>query len=273
MSKNEKENFKDSRYSVPNLERALVIMEYLIDQPKGMGITELTEELQFSKNSVFRITTTLLNHGYLIRDAQKRFRISKKLLAMGCKTIGESHFMEFSLDVMRECRDELKETILIGTMIENQGVVMEQVLGSHPFKFSLDLGMRLPVHCAAPCKAMMAFMPKSEQELILKEAVFTKHNENTITTPAAFLQELRVVKECGYALDRAEQLKGIHCIAAPIFDQYGKPIASIWTTGPSEHLPESNFSEFGEIMKKYAQQISYRMGYKAMEDSPILDDA
>ena len=273
MTKDENKTYKDSRYSVPNLERALVIMEFLLDQSKGMGITELTEQLKFSKNSVFRITTTLLNHGYLIRDAQKRFRVSKKLLAMGCKTIGESHFMEFSLDIMRECRDELKETILIGTMIENQGVVMEQVLGSHPFKFSLDLGMRLPVHCAAPCKAMMAFMSLSEQKSILEHAEFTIHNENTISSASEYLEELKEVKKCGYALDRAEQLKGIHCISAPVFDQYGKPIAAIWTTGPSEHLPADRFEEFGEMMKKYAQMISYRMGYKAMEDSPILDEA
>lgn len=273
MTKKDQETFKDSRYSVPNLERALVIMEFLLDHPKGMGITELTEELGFSKNSVFRITTTLLNHGYLIRDAQKRFRVSKKLLAMGCKTMGESHFMEFSLDVMRECRDELKETVLIGTMVENEGVVMEQVLGSHPFKFALDLGMRLPVHCAAPCKAMMAFMPESEQKIILKDVTFTRHNENTITTPEAFLKELKEVKECGFALDRAEQLKGIHCVSAPVFDQYEKPIAAIWITGPSEHLPASDFDELGKKMMKYAQMISYRMGYKAMEDSPILDEA
>jgi len=273
MVKKEQETFKDSRYSVPNLERALVIMEFLLDQPKGLGITELTEELKFSKNSVFRITTTLLNHGYLIRDAQKRFRVSKKLLAMGCKTIGETHFMELSLDIMRECRDELKETILIGTMIENQGVVMEQILGSHPFKFSVDLGMRLSVHCAAPCKAMMAFMNESEQKQIIKEATFTKYNENTIITPEALMKELKEVKMYGYALDRAEQLKGIHCISAPVFDQYGKPIAAIWTTGPSEHLPAEKFKELGETIKRYAQKISYRMGYKAMEDSPIIDEA
>jgi len=273
MAIKEQETFKDSRYSVPNLERALVIMEFLLDHPKGMGITELTEELNFSKNSVFRITTTLLNHGYLIRDAQKRFRVSKKLLAMGCKTIGESHFMEVSLDVMRECRDEVKETILIGTMIENEGVVMEQVLGSHPFKFSLDLGMRLPVQCAAPCKAMMAYMSDSDKKLILKNAEFTIHNENTIPTHEAYLKELKEVKKCGYALDRAEELEGIHCIASPVFDQYGKPIAAIWTTGPAIHLPADRFEELGETIKRYAQMISYRMGYKAMEDSPIIDEA
>ena len=257
-------DFKESKYHVPNLERALVIMEFLIDYPDGLGITELTKKLNYSKNSVFRITATLLEHGYLSRDEQKRFKLSKKLLAMGCRTISQEHFIEHSLDIMRKCRDDLKETILIGTMIEHEGVVIEQVLGSHPFKFSLDQGMRMPIHSAAPCKAMIAFMSKSEQNNIIRQAAFKKFNENTITTVKEYREELTKVKELGYAVDREEQLFGIHCIATPIFDQYSNPIAAIWVTGPSAHLPAEDFEEIGEKMKKYAHEISVRMGYQAL---------
>ena len=69
------ETFKDSRYKVPNLERALVLMEHLLDYPMGRTAAELTEDLEFSKNSVFRITMTLLNHHFLIRDETKRFKL------------------------------------------------------------------------------------------------------------------------------------------------------------------------------------------------------
>ena len=136
MANETQEDFKESRYKVPNLERALVIMEHLIAHPQGLSITEITEHLGLSKNSVFRITMTLLGHGYVTRDEQKRFCLSKKLLLMGCQSMGENSFIENSLDIMRLCRDEVKESIFIGTLIENEGVVVEQVLGTHPFKFN-----------------------------------------------------------------------------------------------------------------------------------------
>ena len=176
----EKETFKDSRYKVPNLERGLVIMEHLIGCPEGQTVTELTDDLGLSKNSIFRITMTLLSHGYLVRDEQKRFSLSKKLLLMGCRSMGENSFIEQSLDVMRLCRDEIMESVFIGTLIENEGVVIEQVLGSHPFKFSIDSGHRMPLHCSAPCKAMLAYLPESEQRRLLKGYKFKIFNENYI---------------------------------------------------------------------------------------------
>ncbi len=260
----EKETFKDSRYKVPNLERALVIMEHLIGCPEGQTVTELTDELGLSKNSVFRITMTLLSHGYLVRDEQKRFCLSKKLLLMGCRSMGENSFIEQSLDVMRLCRDEIMESVFIGTLIENEGVVIEQVLGSHPFKFSIDSGHRMPLHCSAPCKAMLAYLPESEQQRLLKGYRFKRFNENTIITRKDFDQELVQAKAAGFALDRAEQVHGTHCIGAPVFNQYGYPIAAIWTTGPSDRLPKSQFSKIGKTIRSYADIISRRMGFEAL---------
>ncbi|WP_372808232.1 helix-turn-helix domain-containing protein, partial [Pontiella sp.] len=82
MEGEQRDDFKESRYKVPNLERALVIMEHLLNFPQGLSVTELTEQLELSKNSVFRIAMTLLAHGYVVRDEQKRFSLSKKLLLM-----------------------------------------------------------------------------------------------------------------------------------------------------------------------------------------------
>lgn len=261
----EQETFKDSRYKVPNLERALVIMEHLLDYPAGRSASELTEDLGFSKNSVFRITMTLLNHHFLIRDETKRFKLSKKLLLMGCRSFGETRFIEHALDIMRVCRDEIKESVFIGTLVEHEGVVIEQVLGSHPFKFTIDIGARMPIHCAAPCKAILAYLPASERAPIVKAATFKRYNENTITSRKAYAQELEKVKHCGFALDHAEQIHGAHCVAAPVFNQYGHPIAAIWTTGPSDRIPADYFETLGTIMRKYADDISHRMGHQSLE--------
>ena len=261
------ETFKDSRYKVPNLERALVMMEHLLNHPRGRSAAELTEDLGFSKNSVFRITMTLLNHHFLVRDETKRFKLSKKLLLMGCRSFGDTRFIEHALDVMRICRDEIKESVFIGTLVEHEGVVIEQVLGSHPFKFSIDIGARMPIHCAAPCKAILAYLPDSEREIIIDAAKFKRYNENTITNKRAYIKELKEVRHSGFALDRAEQIHGAHCVAAPVFDQYGHPIAAIWTTGPSDRIPSDYFDELGSIIRKHAGVISNRMGFNDLASS------
>lgn len=258
------DTFKDSRYKVPNLERALVMMEHLLDHPKGRSAAELAEDLGFSKNSVFRITMTLLSHHFLVRDESKRFKLSKKLLLMGCRSFGDARFIEHALDIMRACRDEIKESVFIGTLVEQEGVVIEQVLGSHPFKFTIDIGARMPIHCAAPCKAILAYLPENERSIIIEKATFKRYNENTITNKQSYAKELKEVFHYGFALDRAEQIHGAHCVAAPVFDQYGHPIAAIWTTGPSDRIPTEYFNKLGAIMRQHADAISTRMGHNAL---------
>ena len=49
----------DSRYSVPNLDRALSMLELLSGAPEGMSQKELASALEIPSNSVFRISRTL----------------------------------------------------------------------------------------------------------------------------------------------------------------------------------------------------------------------
>lgn len=258
-----KETESGSKYKVPNLERGLFVLELLINYPDGLSQSDIAKNLGCSKSSIYRITMTLLEHGYLVRDPDtKLFKVSRKMLAIGCKGLADVNLLDNSLDVMRKLRDEIKETVLIGTLIESEGVVLEQILGTHPFKFSVDIGARLPLHCAAPGKAMLAFLPDSECKQIIKNIDFVKFNSNTIVDPKEFKKELVEVKKCGYALDRGEQLTGIHCISAPILGRFGYPVAAIWTTGPTDRILKSSFKDLGKLVKEHAMVISKRLGYE-----------
>ncbi|MBT3374316.1 MAG: IclR family transcriptional regulator [Lentisphaerae bacterium] len=261
MTDRDTELSADTRYRIPNLERALAILEHLVQRPEGLGVSELTEQLGFPKNSVFRVTMTLLHHGYLQRDGQKRFSVSSKLLGMGCSTLSDEPLVPAALEVMQQCRDAVRETVLIGTMVQNEGVVMEQVLGTHPFKFSVDLGMRIPAHTAAPTKAMLAYLPPDEREQVIRSLSYDQFNENTILSSDHFRRELAKVRQAGYAVDRGELLRGVHCVGAPVFGRYGTPVAAIWTTGPEDRIPAHAFPNVGRTIRQHADRVSAKLGW------------
>ncbi len=266
MIENKTQMGKNSRYHVPNLERALGVMELLSHYNEGLSLSEIVQKTKLPKNSIFRITMTLLNFGYLFRDEDsKRFTLTRKLLTLGSAAMSEYSLVEKSLDVMRQLRDVVKETVLIGTIAQNEGIALEQVLGTHPFKFTADAGLRIPLHTAAPTKAIMAYLPETQLEDLLRSMKFTRFNVRTVTNVTDFRNVLKDVRLCGYAVDRAEQIGGVNCIGAPIFDQNGYPIASIWTTGPSDRIPESSFGELGRQIKKFASEISQRLGHDLLK--------
>lgn len=253
-----------SRYSVPNLERALRILELLPDYPAGLSQSELAARLRCAKTSIFRITSTLLEWGYLERkEDQRSLLLSRKLLALGTRALHERDLIGTAIGVMRELRDRLKETVLIGTLAGGEFIVLEQVLGSHPFKFSVDAGARLPLHTAAPAKALIAYLPEREREALIARIGFVRFNSATITNAPRYRRELAGVRRLGYAVDRGEQLSGIHCVAAPVLGRHGYPIASIWTTGPSDRMRGEDLAAVGERVAAEVATVSARLGYEA----------
>lgn len=254
-----------SRYSVPNLDRALSILEVLSATPSGLTLSELAATLEIPTNSVFRISRTLEERGYLERhEATKRFRLTQKLLRLSCgPASGERSLTECALAAMRELRDDTLETVLLGTLAGAEGVVIEQVSGRHPFRFCVDMGVRFPLHTAAPGKAMLAALPESEAEAIIRKMPFFRFNAQTITDPKAFRRELERTRASGYGVDEGEEREGAHCIGAVILDRQRLPAGAVWLTGPSSRVPASEFPQLGQRVRDAARQISVKLGHFA----------
>lgn len=254
-----------SRYKVPNLERGLRILELLLEHPEGLQQSEIASHLACAKTSVYRISLTLAEYGYVVRDEEtKTLRLSRKLAAMGSRVLAEEDLLAVSREPMGALRDEVRETVLIGAVVETDLVVLGQVLGSHPFKFSVDLGTRLPLHASAPGKAILAWLPPTERERALGRMSFVRFNERTIGDVQAYARELEQARATGYAADYGEQLSGIHCVAAPVLDRHGYPVAAIWATGPSDRLRRSDFPAVGSRVMQCARGISARLGYRTL---------
>jgi DNA-binding IclR family transcriptional regulator len=263
MTTSEKRDTENS--SVPALDRALHILELLAAHPDGMRMREIAEKLDLPANSVFRITATLEDRGYLLREGDDmRYRLSRKLLALGYAAIGEDKLIEHSLDVMQQLRDDTHETVLIGVRADLEGIVLEQVAATQPVKFLVDPGTRFPLHTSAPGKVFAAFMTPAERETLLKRITFKRYTPNTLDSRAKFEVALEEVTKKGYAVDRSEEIEGLHCVGAPIFNHRGHPIAAIWVTGPSFRFPETAFDRIGRKVVNAAATISHRFGHNLL---------
>ncbi len=253
-----------ARYQVPNLDRALSILELLGASGRPLTLSEMAETLGFPTNSVFRISMTLESRGYVGRDGvTKRYSLTPKLLRLASKGSGDENLYEKSLDVMRRLRDATKETALLGTLLhaDAEGVVLDHVPSTHPFRFAVDPGTRFVLHTAAPGKAMLAALPTDERERIVRQMKFDRFTENTITSASAFLDHLEAVAARGYAFDLAEEREGQHCVGAAIVNAVGYPIASIWITAPSSRQPDAKLDRVGKLVREHADEISSRFGY------------
>ncbi len=248
---------------IPNLQNAVVLIELLSASKEGFTLPEMVERMGVPKTTLFRITNTLQINNFLYRDEEtNRFRLTRKFLRIGLSAMGEQSIIEKSLAPMRELRDEIKETVLLGALIEDNAVLLEQTMGTHPFTFYVKPGKNFILHASVPGKILLAYSNESEKERILSKMTFDKFNERTITSIDAFRKEMDQVRNLGYATDCAEEIDGVHCVGAPIFDQNGEILAAIWTTGPSGRLTSNQFTRVAEKIMDCTNKISKSFGYK-----------
>ncbi len=249
-------------YNVPNLERGLLIIELLANHKKGLTLSEIIESLDISKSSAFRIVSTLIFKNYLQKnETTKKITLSRKLMTLGVSSINEQSIVELSIDVMRALRDELKESVMLGVIIDNKGAILEQVSSSYPVKLYVEQGTHFYLHSSVGGKSILAFLPDEELDVMLKSMTLKRLTNNTIISKKSFREELNAVKEKGYAIDNGEDIQGIHCIGAPIFNEYGYPVSALWITAPHGRLPHDEFEKKGKIVAKYALEISSKLGY------------
>ncbi len=187
------------------------------------------------------------------------------MLTLGYAVVNESNLVENALDVMRELRDRYKETVPLAILQGHEGLILEGVQGTHSFRYVYEPGRRFLLHTSAPGKAMVAFLPEAEREAVIKKMSFERHNDRTVTDRDAYRRVLQQVRQNGYSTDHAEQLDGMHCIGAPIFNRHGYPVAAIWITGPSSRIREEEFETIGRDVRRHADRISVKLGYMAAE--------
>ena len=252
---------KDSSYIIPNLDRALRVMELLSDYPQGLTMSEIADSLKIPKNSAFRIIATMEYRGFLERNLNtKAYCLTNKMTNISYSTIAEKSLVESAWPSMQSLRDKCMETILFGTLIGHKGVVLEQAPGAHNFKFTVDIGTQFDLHTAAPGKAILAKVSEAEARKVVNKMSFEQFTDKTLKSPDEFMEHLKKVRKQGYGVDCDEEREGMRCIAAAVFNEKKYPVAAVWLTGPSSRIPIRDFPKLGKMVMETAAEISKKLG-------------
>jgi DNA-binding IclR family transcriptional regulator len=162
---------------------------------------------------------------------------------------------------MHSLRDEVNETIFVGSIVQTQVVILEQLPSYQFVKFAIETGHRVPIQPSAPGKAILSFLPPGEQNGLLNHIAFTRYTDTTIPGKKVMLQEIDKIRAKGYALDFGEEVSEIFCVASPVFDYREYPIASLWLAGPAFRLSTMDLDHVGTVVREHALRISREFGY------------
>lgn len=254
--------------SVPAIERALAVLEFLARSKSGFSTSEISRRLGLPKSSTYLIVETLESRGFLQKNRQTgRYHFGLKLISLS------RHAIE-NLDLRDEARPFLRslmqQTQLIAHMAVLDGteaMIVEKVEAPGTGRQTSFVGRRLDVHSTAVGKALVAYVSDDELEMIAKLKGFPKRNDNTITSLMALKRELAQVRALGYSLDNEEDEIGARCVGAPVFDANSSLVAAISVAGSVAHIPDERIQDLANLVKLTAAQLSSHLGSMGKEAS------
>lgn len=247
-----------SRYSVPVVKSTFRILEEL-SRSNVLNLNELTVRTGIPKSTVFRVLSTLVGMGYVLRDPNRAYMLSRKLSELVNDSAWVETLRRSALPAMLRLRDAYGETVNLGFLQFDKVVYLEVV----PSEFALRLherpGATVHAHASAIGKAILAFSAPGILESTITEQQLEKLTPNTIITIREFKAEIQRVKRKGVAFDREETSPLATCVGVPILDKNGFAIAAISISGPASRFQPKSGSPVIISLQKAAQEIAIQL--------------
>ena len=252
---------------VQTIERASSILDILGQSPQGISIRELSDKIKLPKGTTHRLLSSLSYFGYVRQDLKTRnYLLGLKLVELGQLILSQLDLRKEAEPFLRDLAERTKETVHLVFLDRNEIVYIDKVetdQNSSGLKMASRVGLRNPAHSSAVGKVLLAHFSEEELKNFIKEKGLLKRTENTIADPTQLREHLKSVRVQGYAIDDEENEKGIRCVAAPVYNEVGKPVAATSISGPAFRITKKLIQEsLRKEVTETALNISQRLGFR-----------
>jgi DNA-binding IclR family transcriptional regulator len=250
-------------YIVPAVDRAIDVLEYMVERNQPVIIQEVADYFSIPKASVFRLFRTLEARGYLVNtDDNNRYILGPRVLLLGSRITKEQNLRQIASAHMFTLANDTKQTVQLGVLFGYKALYIDQVRTTTVTDILIEpTGTPFEVNVSAGGKVMVANLPDRDQDDFLGHAELARNTERSITDKSSFRQELEQVRLRGYGTDEQEFAVGIRCVAAPVFDGAGRCVASIGITGHISKMTTEAMPALIERTKRAGREISVALGF------------
>ena len=256
------EGAKKQGQIIRTLDRGLIILDALKDERGDVSLSGLTARFPWDKSTTHRLLATLIHRGYVEQDPEtSKYRLGLKILEL-------SSVLGRRLDIRYRAGESIEElarlsgeTAHLAALERGEAVILVQTDGPEKVRIYTYVGMRMPAHCTALGKVLLAAMPGPQLEQWIAVNPLERFTGKTLTEPQELKTHLEEIRRCEYALDDEEYDPGIRCLACPVRNGEQKIVAGVGISGPSHRLSLEKLRSYMPLVKTAADEISMRMGF------------
>lgn len=249
--------------------RAFKLFAYIAQAPEAPMLGELSRAVALPKPTSYRLALMLEGAGYLYKDPQTlRYSVGPKFEEVALCALRNGGSGGERRRIMGALARRLDARVNFVVLRAGELAFVEWVDSTSALRVDLRPETRVPIHCSASGKLLMAHAPEAVQRSFLHSAPFRAYTRHTITTARGLEQEFERIRRRGHGEDNEEFLPGVNCLAVPVRNEAGEVVGALATMAPVASLPLVAVREHLPQLRRAAEGIAAALGWNRVPQAP-----
>lgn len=232
------ENKKTIRHEdfIAGISKGMAILDSFGTDRHRLNISMAAEKTGMTRAAARRHLLTLEYLGYLESDGHY-FYLTPKVLKFSGAYLGAAQLPKISQPLLNLLTNQTSQIFSVMVLEGYEAITIarsaahQQTDRVNPY--GLHLGNRLPAHATSAGKILLAHL--SEQEILewLEKYPLQRLTKYTYTDNNQFLALLQDIREQDWCYSCEEHELGVHALAVPVYNSFGKVVAALNIVSPS----------------------------------------
>jgi DNA-binding IclR family transcriptional regulator len=225
--------------------------------PDGMRLVDVAREMGLERPTAHRLLKALTVEGMVLQDqGSRRYSLGPLLFELGILATHQFNLKEVSLPVVEQLAEETGDTTFLFLRSGHDAVCISRVQGSYPIQTpSVPLGSRQPLGVSAGGLALLAALPESEIEAVIK-AVAPRLGAYGDLDADDVLELCGLAKLTGYAVTGNHAVPGVRAIGLPIFNAARSPVAAITVAATHSRMSDQRIALILPRLRHAARELT-----------------
>ncbi len=246
-----------------SLERALQILCAFSFEKRALSLRELSQNLNLSKSTVYRLCSTLLKYGFLIsNESSNKYSLGLRLFELGGVVFSSFSMRETASKHLTQLQADTGETVFLGILQDDELMYIDKIEATEsPIRFRSEIGMRRQPYFGMLGQTLLAFLPERDVDRMLKKNPIKPMTNRSLRTRKALQDRFEEIRNQGFAFEKGEVIDGVVGIAAPVRNYTNKVVAALGVRFILANEEREREKKFINKVCEAAQNISQDLGY------------
>ncbi|MBQ0828233.1 IclR family transcriptional regulator [Streptomyces tagetis] len=254
---------------IESVDRALRLLTILHDGTE-LSATDAAQRLGVVVSTAYRLLSSLVYRGYAVQGRDRRYRLGPALVPASARPLTVGSVRALAHSSLETLHERTSETVQLMVLERRSIRFVDGIESEHPLRVGVRTGEKMPAHCSAGGKALLAAMSNAALDRLYQTGL-PPWPTARVNDLATLKRQLVRVRQQGYGRNDEETEQGVSGVGMAVGDMLGQPVAALTVAVPSARFTRDHIDTCLAALADVVAETTERLRRTAPPPSPRTD--